>query len=546
MDVPAELDLAREAHRRQEWAGAYARFTAVDQVAPLDAGDVELLAESAELVDHGDEAVRLLLRAYQAHLDGGNIAGAVRCGWWLYHAFRLRGEPTPARGWLVRTGRLIETMPSESPVKGFLLVPEAELRYGEGDYAAAHAAAGQAVEIGNRCGDHDVVALAAHVQGRALIKAGRVAEGLLLLDEAMVAAAAGELSTRIAGWVYCSVVDACHELFELRRAREWTAALAEWCEAQPSLTGAFAGLCRVHRSEILQLSGAWPGAVREAQLACNHLAVGLGRGVAGAGLYQLAEMHRLRGEFPDAELSYRAANLHGWEPQPGWALLRLAQGKVDAAAAAIRRALAETTDRLARARLLAAAVEIMLTVGDIPAARDAATELSQFVDHYEMPALHAMAAHAEGAVELAEGKAGSALPVLRRSWRLWWDLEVPYEAARVRVLVGLACGAVGDEDTAAMEFDAAHVVFEQLGAVPDLRRVDSLIRKIGADESSGLTAREVEVLRLVATGKTNQDIATELHLSKKTVARHVSNICAKLGVSSRTAAAAYGYEHRIL
>lgn len=546
MDVLAELDQARQLHRRQDWAEAYARFTAVDQVAPLAPWDVELLAESAELVNRGDEAVRLLLRGYQAYLDAGDTAGAVRCGWWLYHAFRMRAEPTPARGWLARTGRLLETLPTECAIQGFLLIPEAERHYEEGEYDATFATADRAVEIGKRCGDREVVALAVHVQGRALIKAGRAAEGLMLLDEAMVAATAGELSARIAGWVYCSVVDACHELYEHRRAREWTAALTEWCEAQPSLAGSYAGLCRVHRSEILQLSGAWPGAVQEAQLACEQLAHGLGRNVAGAGSYQLAEMHRLRGELADAERAYRAASGHGWETQPGWALLRLAQGKPEAASAAIRRALGETTDRLARARLLAAAVEIMLATDDAPAARAAAEELGRVADAYQTPALRAMAGQASGAVTLAQGEAEAALPMLRRAWRLWSDLEVPYQAARARVLVGLACRALEDEDSAAMELDAARVGFEQLGAVPEVRRVNSLVSRPGEPTPGGLTGRELEVLRLVAAGKTNQDIAVELYLSKKTVARHVSNICGKLGVSSRTAAAAYAYGHRIL
>jgi DNA-binding CsgD family transcriptional regulator len=266
--------------------------------------------------------------------------------------------------------------------------------------------------------------------------------------------------------------------------------------------------------------------------------------MAGPAFYRRAEIHRLRGESGAAEAAYRSASRYGGETQPGLALLWLAQGKADAAAAAIRRALAETTDRLARSRLLPSHVEVMLAVKDVVAAREGARELAEIGEVYDAAALHASSAYARGAVHLADGSPEAALPALRHAWQLWRDLDMPYEAARARVLVGMACRALHDDDTAAMEFDAARQVFASLGAVPAATRTTTLLRERRAGDA-GLSAREVEVLRLVAAGKTNQAIAAELFLSERTVERHVSNILTKLDVGSRTAAAAYAFEHGI-
>jgi DNA-binding CsgD family transcriptional regulator len=304
-------------------------------------------------------------------------------------------------------------------------------------------------------------------------------------------------------------------------------------------------VCRIHRAELLQVGGAWADAVREAQLASEQLTRGYGEIMAGPAFYRLGEIHRLRGESASAEEAFRLASEYGWETQPGLALLRLAQGKVDASVAAIRRALAETTDRLARSRLLPAYVEIMLATDDATAAREGARELAGIVEVYDTAALHARSAHACGAVDLADASPEAALPALRHAWRLWRDLDAPYEAACARVLVGLACRALHDEDTAAMELDAARQVFARLGAIPDLIRTDTLVRKPSVPDTAGLSPREVEVLRLVAAGETNQAIAAELVISDRTVARHVSNIFTKLGVGTRTAAAAYAFEHGI-
>jgi DNA-binding CsgD family transcriptional regulator len=544
MDVVADLERAREYHRRQEWADACDVFRAIDSVSPLEIDDLERLAEATHILGRGDEAAGLLQRAYQFHVAAGDVGRAVRDAFYLWHVLGVKGEFAHAGGWIARAWRLTETQPECSEL-GYLLIPDAERQFGERDFAGAFASAGRAVAMGSRCGDRDLVTLATHIQGRARIRQGRVGDGLALLDEAMVGVTAGETSFGVTSWIYCSVIAACHELHELRRAREWTVALNAWCDARPQYTGAFSGVCRVHRAELMQLGGAWADAVREARLACEQLTQGFGEMMAGPAFYQLGEIHRLRGESADAEEAFRRASRYGWEPQPGLALLWLAQRKVDASVAAIRRALAETTDRLVRSRLLPAYVEIMLATDDAAAAREGATELSEIVEVYDTVALHARSAHARGAVHLADASPEAALPALRQAWHLWRDLDAPYEAARARVLVGMACRALHDEDTAAMELDAARQVFARVGAIPDLTHTDTLIRRRQAGGAVGLSPREIEVVRLIAAGKTNQAIAIELFLSEKTVERHVSNILAKLGVRSRTAAAVYAFDHGI-
>jgi ATP/maltotriose-dependent transcriptional regulator MalT len=341
------------------------------------------------------------------------------------------------------------------------------------------------------------------------------------------------------------VISGCQEVYALRRAQEWTTALSRWCEEQPDMVS-FSGQCLVHRAEITELHGAWRDALEEARRARKRCERVNNWSAAAQAFYLQGEVHRRQGEFYAAEGAYRDASRYGWQPQPGLALLRLAQGNHAAAAAAIRRVEGETTRPLKRARLLPAYVEIMLAVGDVEEAHIARRELEEISARYESGMLGAMVARAEGEIGLTEGDARAALLPLRRAWQMWQELEVPYEGARVRVLLGLACRAMGDDDTAALELEAARDVFAQLGAAPDLARIDSLARSASSDDVHGLTAREMQVLHLVAAGETNRAIASRLILSERTVDRHVSNIFAKLGVSSRAAATAHAYKHQLV
>jgi DNA-binding CsgD family transcriptional regulator len=540
-----ELERGCVSYARRAWMDAYKLLSHADQAAPLGAEDLELLATSAYMIGRDDDYLSSLERAHHVYLDAGEALQAVRCAFWVGLNLALRGEMGRATGWFGRAQRLVERQERDCVERGYLLVPVMLQHEATDDWEAAYTTAADAAEIDERFGEADLLALAVHEQGQALVKQGQVEEGLGLLDEALVAVTAGELSPIVTGLIYCSVIEGCQEVYALRRAQEWTAALTQWCEQQPDMV-AFTGRCLVHRAEIMQLHGAWRDALEEARRAGERCAQGMNQSAAAQAYYRQGEVHRLRGELTVAEEAYRDASRCGWEPQPGLALLRLAQGNGHAAAATIRRVVEETTEPLKRARLLPAYVEIMLAAGDLQEARSACRELEEISARYESGMLDAMAAHAEGAVELAEGDARAALLGLRHAWQVWQELEVPYEVARVRVLLGLACRALGDDDTASLELEAARSLFAQLGAAPDSARVDSLARRTLSIDAHGLTPRELQVLRLVAAGKTNRDIATELVLSERTVDRHVSNIFTKLAVSSRGAATAYAYKHQLV
>jgi DNA-binding CsgD family transcriptional regulator len=540
-----ELVRGREATGRLAWADAYAALSLADQSSSLAAEELELLATAAYLLGRVEDCLGALQRAQKLHAEAGESRRAARCAFWLAFHLGSAGELAQAGGWLARANRLLEHEPPDCTERGLLLLSLAVQHIGEGDNAAAQEVAARAAGIGRHAGDADLVALALHVQGRALVRLGRVSEAMAAFDEAMVAVVASELSPVVVGTVYCSMLEACQEILEWRRAREWTEALTAWCGKQPDMV-TFSGRCLVHRAEILHLHGAWPESVEEARRAGERLAHGADSWATGGAFYRQAEVYRVLGDFTAAEDAYQQASRWGLEPQPGLALLRLAEGRTDAAQAASRRVVAEATDRLGRAKLVPAHVEIMLAVGDLQAARDAAGELTEIAESYDTLALRAVADHARGAVLLAEGDARAAVVALRGAWQAWRELEVPYEAARVRVLVGLGCRALGDEEAAAMELEAARTVFAQLGAAPDLARLEALAHPEAAWKAHRLTERELQVLRLVATGATNHAIAGQLFVAEKTVDRHVSNIFTKLGVASRAAATAYAYQHRLL
>jgi len=545
MTAADALARARESFGRQAWADAYAQLADAGNAAPLELEDLERLATAAYLVGRDEESFDAWARAHHGWARLGDAARAARCAFWLAFGLLNKRELARGGGWVDRAQRLLDDGDLDCVEQGHLRYLRALRAVFEGDVFAAHTAFGEAARIAERFRDRELAPLARIGQGRCLIYLGKITEGVALLDEAMVAVTAGEVSPIAVGDIYCTVIDGCQELFDLRRATEWTAALGRWCESQPELV-LYRGQCLVHRAEIMQVHGAWSDAMDEVQRACDRLAQPAGPLVVGAAFYLKAELHRLRGEFAKAEEAYRQASRLGREPQPGLAQLRLIQGQVDAADTPIRTALGQAQDRVARSKMLAAYVEIVLAANDVGAARAATDELSEIAADFDAPLLHAVSAHATGAVLLAEGDARAALTSLRHAWKVWQKLEAPYEAARVRVLVGLACRRLGDEDTAEMELDAARWVFQQMGAAPDLARVGRLSGAGAPRGAGGLTAREVQVLRLVAAGKSNRAIATDLVISEHTVARHVQNIFTKLDVASRTAAAVFAFEHDLV
>jgi DNA-binding CsgD family transcriptional regulator len=540
MSPTGALERGRVACQQLRWRDAHELLAEADAERPLGLDDLERMALAAYLIGEENEATATWTRAHREAVGQGDPCRAARQAFLIAAGLMFRGDIAPAQGWLSRAGRVLEPA-GECAEGAWLTTLGALIAMFAGDPSGSRPVFVAGVEAGERFADLDLVAMARVGEGMCGVMLGEVDEGLTLLDEAMVAVTAGEVSPVYAGMTYCTVIAACAECFDLRRAREWTAALTRWCDAQPDLVP-FRGNCLVHRCELMQLRGDWAEALETAREACAQLAGPPSWDTLGSAYYQLGELQRLRGEFDLAEQSYRRASEAGRRPEPGLALLRLADGNGASAAAMMRRALDETDDPLGRARLLGAYVEIALATGDPAVARTAADELAGIAAEVPAVYLQALAATAAGAVLVAESRAREALPVLRDAGARWRELDAPYEAAQVRVLVAHACRDLGDPDVARMELDGARETFERLGAHPDVRRLSEL----APHEVGGLTTRELEVLRLLAAGKTNRAIARELGLAEKTAARHVSNIFTKIDVPSRSAATAYAYEHGLV
>ncbi len=537
-DGSTGLSQARELHAQSHWADAYEQFAKADRDDQLDADDLERYAEAAQILGRGAEAIRLLRRAFKLRIDAGEIDRAIVSAFWLFQALIINAEFARARGWAAQVRR---SMPDVE--NGWFLFTEAYFLIAAGDYDQAAQLLARAADMASGRRETDLIAFATTVWGRALIKAGRLEEGFSRLDEAMLPVVERDTSPRATSMMYCSAIATCHEAREFGRAREWTHALGAWLDSLPRLGGAYFGNCRIYRAYLMCLRGSWQEALEEVAFVCDDLSGNYGQLVAGHAHYQLAEIRRLLGH-PDAEASYRQAAELGGQTQPGLSLLRLTQGELHKAVLGIRRALAEAQGQLERLDLLTAAVKIMLAAGDIDAARQATTELAVIAAVYTTPGVQAELDAARGALALNDGNPAAALPLLRSAARCWREVDAPYAVATVTVLIGLACRAVGDEDAAEVELESARSTFVRLGAHPDVHRVEELLHPTQA--VGPLSAREIEVLKLVAAGKTNHAIAAELFVSERTVHRHVSNIFDKLGVHSRTAAASYAIQHHLV
>lgn len=543
MSAETGIDEGRSAFRENRWTDAFESFSDADQRGGLPAPDLERLATAEILMGKTTAGLDTLTRAHEEYLVVGDVESAARCAGWMGMQLMFLGEPARAGGWLARGQRLVDELSGPSSVQGLLLLPEGLGKLYGGDPAGALQAFSRVAEAGQRFHDKDLSALGLLGTGQATLMLGRADEGLRMFDEVMVAVTAGELSPIPSGIVYCAVIGNCHLAFDLARALQWTGALDRWCGARPDMVS-FSGQCQSHRAELFRLHGAWAEALEAAAVAQARAIQGDPQALYG-GWYQQGEVHRLTGKLDDAEASYRQAARSGYEPQPGLALLSLSRGDALQAQSMIRRA-AGVADVATRRNLLPALVEIEVAASDLEAARRGANELEAFARECPMPMVRAVASQSDGVVRLAEGDPAGASQVLRHAWKLWLELGVPYEAARCRVLIGRACRALGDEPSALMDFEAAQAELLELGAAPAAAWAASLMRE-GADATDGtegpLSPREAEVLRLVASGMGNRAIAAELYLSEKTVARHISNIFLKLGLSSRAAATRYAFEH---
>jgi DNA-binding CsgD family transcriptional regulator len=541
MGVVEDLARAREAYERREWLAAYASLSDVDSAA-MTADDFARLATTAYLLGNRNDCVQAMQRAYQTHLDAADVLAAARCAFWLAMVLITSGEPAVGGGWVARCQRLLDDVPGDIVERGYLLVQVMYRYIFAGEFEQVPAIAEEITDYGRRFCDQDLVALGLNAQGRTLLYSGRVPQGLALLDEAMVGISAGEVSPIFAGQVYCSMIEACQEVGDFHRAAQWTSALTLWIDAQPGLV-AFTGQCATHRGQIMRVNGAFAEAVAEFEAAVERYLKADTPAPAGLAISECGDVLRVRGELEAAATAYERAIGYGHEPQPGLALLWLARGRTATALAAVRRLLTEVGDPVHRARILPAAIKVLLACDEADDADQLSVELRGIAASFGCTALLAEAHCARGAVLLARGDAVAAVTDLRRGLLLWQQTGAPFEAAQCRLLIGRSLRALGDEQSALTELAAARRAFGRMGAVPAEREA---ARLLASSAPAGLTEREVEVLRLVASGRTNPEIAAALVLSEKTVGRHLSNILAKLGVSSRTAAAAFAYENGLV
>lgn len=539
MGVLDELAQARANYERGDWVAALDTWSGVDRDA-LAGADLWPAAQAAHLLGRHHDAVDLLQRAFRLSVDQGDPAGAVRHAFFLSMILATCGEPALAAGWAARASALLAELPADAVEHGYVAFLQMFAHVAAGEWLEAGSAAERAASYGRTHRDADLLALGLVSSGRVAIYSGRVSEGLARLDEAMAGVTAGEVIPVVLGNVYCTAIEGCQEIGDVDRMAEWTSALHRWCAAQPGLVG-FTGQCSVHRGQIMRRRGAWRDALDEFETAIERYRLNGTPDAIGLAEAERGDVLALQGDYAAAEAAYERAGEHGHDPQPGLALLWLARGRRDAAAAAMRRLMTETRGPVGQCRVLPSAVEVLLAVGAVDEATKIAADLNRLAGEVRSVPVLAAAASASGAVELAAGDAAGALPYLRKARQLWARADNPFEVGRVRQLTGVALAALGDVESGRRELRHAQDVFTALGARPAAGEVARLLAP--ADLPAGLTAREVEVLRLVAAGRSNVQIAAELVLSEKTVARHLSNIFGKLRVGSRTAAAAYAFEH---
>ncbi len=524
----------------------YDKLSLKNEKSSLSAKELMRFATVSYLLGKNSDSENFWSIAYNRFLEEKNETKAIRCAFWLSFQLLSNGDHAKGGGWISRANRLLERQKSFCVEVGYLLLPVALQSIFNGDNQTAYSKFTKCSQIAEQYNDMDLLTFSRHGQGRALIRMGEVSKGIALLDEAMVAVINDEVSEIFSGDVYCSVIEGCYEIFDMGRAQEWSIALSKWCNNHPGLVP-YQGQCLVRSAEIKQLEGNWQVALQEAHRAGEWLSQPPGKPAAGTAFYRMAELYRLKGQYKEAEAAYHEGHKWGKKPQPGLALLRLAEGKIEMAISAAQRSLDETIYPSARAPLLSAYIDIMIQGNDLIKAEQAAKELAKIADDLSAPFLHALAHYGKGKLLLEKEKAQEALTILRSAATLWNTLKVPYELGRVRVLIGKACQKLGDDETARMELNAARHVFEELEAIPEIEQIDQLL-KIDKDHknSFGLTSREEEVLQKVAAGKTNKSIATDLFISERTVERHVSNIFLKLNLASRAAATAWAYENKIV
>ena len=469
-------DVARNAASRQSWREAFEAYEQLDQ-ATLSAEDLERYGEAAWWRGKLGDAIRLREQAYVAYSGEGKDLPAARVALTLSWDEANRGAFSVARGWFATAERLLANEEESAEHGRAALTRASTAMFAEGNYPLAIENFDRAYELARRFGDRDTQMLAIAGKGRALMKSGEIEQGLQLLDEGSAAAVSGELQAYSTTLVYCMTISSCQDVGDFRRAAEWTEAANRWCD-RLDVTG-FPGACRIHRAELMRLRGDLEAAEKVALAACDELH-DFERYITAMGHYEIGEIRRRLGDFATADEAYARANELGHDPQPGLALLHLAEGKIDAAVAGITRSLDEVEEPLSRLRRLPAQVEIAVASRDLKTARSAAAELEKVVDSYEIgghraPAFDAAVHIAAGRIALAEGDTDEAVLRLRQARDQWREVGAPFETAQARLLLGLAFRRHGDEHAASAELDAAQSTFERIGARADAERVAELL-----------------------------------------------------------------------
>jgi DNA-binding CsgD family transcriptional regulator len=536
------LAQAREAYAHHRWDVAYTHFAEMASADHLDTDDLAAFADAAWWLGNTDRSLELSEEVYRRCLQGHHTPTAARLAVEMGFLWLIRGEQQIGSGWISRARRLLAEIPecAELGYLRYLAVLEAlnTARFDE-----ARAIAREMQRLATTHDDPTLCAMALVLEGISTVRSGQVADGLALCDEAMLPIRAGDVERSWAGNLYCLVMAQCFELADFERARAWTDATERWCD-QFSNAAMFTGICRVHRAQLLHLEGAWDQAESRAAQACRDLA-DMNVEVVAAGHYEIGELRRVRGD-DDAEQAFARAHALGRDPQPGLALLRLAQGDPTTARTALETSLAATHAPLPRVPLLAALADVAEATQDPNLAGSVAAGLATIAATFTTPGLQARAATAAGVAHLLADEPGQALVTFREACRVWRSVGGRYETARAQVRLSRALAAVGDTDAARREREQAIATFEALGARPDLDAVAAAGRVTAPAAPGGLTGREVEVLRLVADGASNAAVAEQLTISERTVERHISNIFLKLGVSSRTQAARFAFEHGLV
>ncbi len=539
------IEEGTKAYREGRWNDAFDIFQQCDRSRELEPDHQWIYGTSAYLTGAFSLSVEIWSKAHHHYLKDDHLSAAIRSAFWLGIILMNKGEKARGGGWLGRANSLVTENEWKGVERGFLCVPVALRQIGSGDFEKSLDTFSRAYSIGREFRNIDLITISLLGQGQSLVGLGQVEEGLSKLDETMINVESGPVFPVVKGIVYCAVIETCMTIFEWSRAREWTDALNDWCESHPYLVP-FRGQCLTRRSELLQLQGKWSQAILETEKAIELLTRDSGEPAAGLAYYQMGELHRLQGNLAAAEKAYQEAHSWNRKPQPGLALLWYAKGNIDQAVQFIEELEQETDKPEARLKILPAYMEIKLAENAVEEAQSAWHKLADLASTIQADFLEATLYYWQGVIEMSRGNLRNARSSLEKSHLIWKPLNALYPAARAMVILGEISLREGNLHSAKLEFAAARKIFEQLGAQPDLERVEALMKSCDEAPQTPISAREKEVLQLLVQGRSNKSIASQLFISDRTVERHVSNIYNKLGVSSRAEATAYALKHQLV